>query len=72
MASDGLEVVRERRVKAQPSAARMLADIEAIVGFGIRRPGYPADRQAEEWAARRFTELGLRDVVLEPVDVPGW
>jgi hypothetical protein len=72
MASDELEVVRERRVKAQPSAARMLADIEAIVGFGIRRPGYPADRQAEEWAARRFTELGLRDVVLEPVDVPGW
>jgi hypothetical protein len=72
MASDGLEVVRERRVQAQPSAARMLADIEAIVGFGIRRPGYPADRQAEEWAARRFTELGLRDVVLEPVDMPGW
>ncbi len=74
MASDGLEVVRERRVQAQPSAARMLADIEAIVGLGIRRPGYPADRQAEEWAARRFTELGARDqIVVEPltlIDLP--
>ncbi len=55
-----------------PSAARMMADIEAIVGLGIRRPGYAGDRRAEEWAARRFAEIGLENVVLEPVDLPMW
>jgi hypothetical protein len=50
----------------------MMADIEAIVALGIRRPGYAADREAEEWAARRFAEIGLEDVVLEPVDLPMW
>ena len=50
----------------------MMADIEAIVALGIRRPGYPGDREAEEWAARRFTEIGLRNVVLEPVELPMW
>jgi hypothetical protein len=55
-----------------PAAARMMADIEAIVGLGIRRPGYLADRQAEEWAARRFAEIGLDNVSLEPVGLPMW
>jgi Peptidase family M28 len=55
-----------------PAAARMMADIEAIVGLGIRRPGYAADRRAEEWAARRFAEIGMENVVLEPVELPMW
>ncbi len=50
----------------------MMADIEAIVRLGIRRPGYVADRQAEEWAVRRFAEIGLENVVLEPVELPMW
>ncbi len=55
-----------------PAAARMMADIEAIVALGIRRPGYVADRQAEEWAVRRFAEIGVKNVVLEPVELPMW
>lgn len=50
----------------------MMADVEAIVGLGVRRPGYAGDLRAEEWAARRFTEIGLESVVLEPVDLPMW
>ncbi len=59
-------------MKTSPSAEQMLADIKTIVGFGIRRPGYPADRQAADWAARRFTEIGLQSVALEPVELPMW
>jgi hypothetical protein len=55
-----------------PAAARMMADIEAIVGLGIRRPGYGGDRQAEQWATRRFAEIGLENVGLEPVQLPMW
>ena len=55
-----------------PSASQMLADIEAILRFGIRRPGYQADRQAETWTAERFAELGLRDVAAEPVELQVW
>jgi hypothetical protein len=59
-------------MRTVPSAAEMLADIETILGFGIRRPGHPGDRQAEEWAAARFAELGLQDAGLEPVELPMW
>jgi hypothetical protein len=55
-----------------PSAAELLADIDEILSFGIRQPGHPGDRQAENWAARRFAELGLEDVALEPVELPMW
>lgn len=51
-----------------PSAAEMLADIEQILSFGIRQLGHPGDRQGEDWAA----ELGLEDVLLEPVELPMW
>lgn len=59
-------------MRSVPSAAQMLADIEAILSFGVRQPGHPGDREAEAWAAQRFTELGLHDVVLEPVELPMW
>src|ERR1700737_3337452 len=55
-----------------PTAEQMLADIEAILNFGIRQPGHPGERQAEDWGAQRFTGLGLQDVVLEPVEVQMW
>jgi hypothetical protein len=55
-----------------PSAADLLADITKILSFGIRQPGHPGDREAENWAARRFTELGLEDVALEPVELLMW
>jgi peptidase M28-like protein len=55
-----------------PTAAQMMADIEAVLAFGIRRPGHAGDRRAEEWAARRFAEIGLDDVTLEPVELPMW
>ncbi len=50
----------------------MMAEIETIVGFGVRRPGYAADQRAAQWAARRFAEIGLLDVALEPVELPMW
>jgi hypothetical protein len=59
-------------MRSVPSAAQMLADIEAILSFGVRQPGHPGDREAEAWAAQRFTELGLHDVMLEPVELPMW
>ncbi len=54
------------------SAAQMLAWIDAVVAQGIRRPGYPADRWTEAWAAEQFRELGLSDVRLEAVELPYW
>jgi hypothetical protein len=61
-------------VDRTPAASReqMMGWIAEIVEQGIRRPGYPADRWVETWAAERFTELGLADVRLEPVDTPYW
>jgi hypothetical protein len=59
-------------VRAPPSAGQMLADINTIVDFGIRRPGYPADSRAEAWAAQRFAAIGLQSVVLEAVELPMW
>ncbi len=54
------------------TAAHMLAWIETVVAQGIRRPGYPADRWCETWAAEQFRALGLQDVRLEPVERPYW
>jgi len=51
---------------------RIFAWIEQIFDWGVRRPGYPADRQAEQFSAERFRELGLQDVRLEPVPLPYW
>lgn len=51
---------------------QMMGWIEEICAQGIRRPGYPADRWVEQWAADRFREFGFEDVRLEPVPVPGW
>lgn len=55
-----------------PAAPEMLGWIDRICERGIRRPGYPADDWATEWAAERFRQLGLRDVHLEPVSLARW
>lgn len=55
-----------------PETGEILGWIERIYGQGIRRPGYPADRWAEEFCAERFRELGLEKVRLEPARLPYW
>ena len=46
--------------------------IEEVFQQGIRRPGYPADRWAEDWLQRQFRALGLERVRAEPVEVAYW
>jgi Peptidase family M28 len=55
-----------------PSEATIFGWIEEVVDHGIRRPGYEADRWAEQWIADRFREIGLGDVRLEPIEVLRW
>ena len=39
----------------------MLGEIERIVSFGIRRPGYDEGLRTEQFILHRFNELGLGD-----------
>lgn len=55
-----------------PSEARIYAWIEEVFARGIRRPGYPADRWAEDWIAAQLREHGVDAVRSEPVQLPGW
>jgi hypothetical protein len=55
-----------------PAEDAIYAWIEEVFGQGIRRPGYPADNWATGFARDRFTEFGLENVRLEPVDLPYW
>jgi hypothetical protein len=57
---------------ATPAAARMLADIETILTFGVRQPGSEGDGRAESWALEQFVAIGLVDVRAEPVDLTTW
>ena len=50
----------------------MLAEIERIVSFGIRRPGYEEGLKTEQYLLDRFNEIGLHDTRLEPVPVNYW
>ena len=50
----------------------MLGWIRRIVGFGIRRPGYPQSLQVEGWLEDTFREFGLVDIRREPVPVNCW
>ena len=54
------------------SVANMLGEIERIVSFGIRRPGYDEGLRTEQHLLYRFNELGLSDTRLEPVPVNCW
>ncbi len=46
--------------------------IEEIFSWGIRRPGYEADRRAEDHAIGQFNAFGLERVRREPVELPFW
>jgi hypothetical protein len=50
----------------------MMGWIREIVAQGIRRPGYAADDWTEQWARDKFSEFGLQEVTLDPVDVQRW
>ena len=55
-----------------PTADTIFAWIEEVFGKGIRRPGYPANRWAEDWCQAQFHEFGLERVRAEPVRLPYW
>ena len=55
-----------------PEKEEIFGWIEQIYAQGVRRPGYPADRWAEEFCAERFRALGLEKVRLEPAPLPYW
>ena len=61
--------MREEHV---PEADRILGFVEEIFAQGIRRPGYPADEFAEQFALDHFRKMGLEKVRLEPVPLPYW
>ncbi len=46
--------------------------IGRIHAQGIRRPGYPADRWAEQFCRQQLVDFGLEQVRLEPVELPFW
>lgn len=60
------------RAHLLPSTDLMMGWIRDIVAQGIRRPGYPADDWTVQWAVDRFTDLGLQDIRLDPIDVLRW
>ena len=55
-----------------PAEERIYGWIEHVFAQGVRRPGYPADRWAEQFCLERFHDFGLEDVRLEPVELPYW
>lgn len=55
-----------------PSNDTIYGWIEQIFAQGVRRPGYPADRWAEQFCLERFREFGLENVRAEPVELPYW
>ncbi|MDO8614845.1 MAG: M28 family peptidase [Dehalococcoidia bacterium] len=55
-----------------PTEERIYGWIQEIFRQGVRRPGYPADRWAEQFCLQRFRDLGLQNVRLEPVELPYW
>ena len=55
-----------------PDEARIYAWIEEVFAQGVRRPGYPADRWAEQHCQERFHACGLENVRAEPVVLPYW
>src|ERR1035441_10751185 len=53
-------------------ASQMLATIQRIVGFGVRRPGYAQSLAVELWLEAAWQEAGLTEVRQEPVPVNCW
>jgi len=55
-----------------PPEQRIYGWIQQVFSQGVRRPGYPADRWAEQFCLERFRDFGLENVRLEPVELPYW
>jgi hypothetical protein len=55
-----------------PDRASIFRQIEEICSWGIRRPGYPADKRAEQYVADAFKSFGMQNVRLEPVPSKKW
>ena len=55
-----------------PSEDNIFSWIREVFAQGIRRPGYPADRWAEDWLQQQFRAFGLERVRGEPVEVACW
>ena len=55
-----------------PDEAQIYAWIEKVFAQGVRRPGYPADRWAEQFCLEQFRAIGLENVRAEPVELPYW
>ena len=55
-----------------PPTSEMLGWIDEVVARGVRRPGYPADRWAEEFILNKFEQLGLQSVRFESVKAALW
>ena len=55
-----------------PSEDAIYGWIEEVFSKGVRRPGYPADRWAEDWLQEQFRGFGLENVRAEPVDLWYW
>ncbi len=55
-----------------PDEDQIFGWIQEVFEKGVRRPGYPADRWAEQHCLARFRALGLEDVRHEPVELPSW
>ena len=52
--------------------SQMLATIQRIVGFGVRRPGYAQSLAVEQWLEAAWQEAGLTEIRREPVPVNCW
>jgi hypothetical protein len=55
-----------------PDEATIYNWIAEVFAQGVRRPGYPADRGAEERSLEHFRACGLENVRAEPVTLPYW
>ncbi len=55
-----------------PTTDAIMSWIAEIDSQGQRMPGYPANQWIETWLQQQFTQMGLQDVTLDPVDAGYW
>ena len=55
-----------------PSTDDMMNWTAEIFNQGIRRPGYPADKWAENWIKEQFEIYNLQDIKFDPIPVKKW
>jgi hypothetical protein len=55
-----------------PPEQRIYSCVRQVFAQGVRRPGYPADRWAEQFCLERFRDFGLENIRAEPVELSYW